>query len=311
MPFVVPAPKEVVGTSGLAPTTQWTFVSASGEQTLLTSPTQHPVMQPGAQGLDGAPVQTFDMELSTLPGGVWFGSRVMSREILLPVVMWGDDETEWRASRRRILSLFGTKGEHQIVATTPGESSRTLFVRYLAGLESPTDGEQGALRFARYAVQLRAYDPFWYGGERSVSYVQTDAATQFFPGPPWVLTPSATLGSTEIVNEGDIEVWPTWTIRGPVTSATFVGANGDTFTYTGAVAAGESVTIRTDPRVPLPQRVVDGAGTNLWSNLSGDGDPFAVFWSLPVGTSTISVSASGTNAVTRITGTWRDGFETW
>jgi hypothetical protein len=268
-------------------------------------------MQPGAQGFGAPPVQTFDTELPSVDGGVWIDSRVASRDILLPVMLWSANEADWIADRRRLFSLFTTKGEHQIVVTTPDGLYRALGCRYLSGLESPRDGEQGPVRYAHFAVQMRAYDPYWYGDVRSVTWLLPDSGPDFFPGPDWILTPGNVFGETLVTNDGAIEAWPVWTVSGPATLTEFTGPSGETFSFTGTLTVGESVTINTDPRTPLSQKVIDSDGVNRWGDIAGDGDPFAVFFELPVGESQVSASATGGTADTRITMSWRLAYQTW
>lgn len=290
----------------------WTWQSASGTTRMLGTPNPgQPVMLPGAQGLGLPPVQIYDIDAAGIHGGIYTGFRYQVREVLLPVVAWGRDGDEWTDARRTLADLFAPGVEHTLVAATAGGSTRRLGLRYVGGLESPQEGERGHVTVGRFAIRLRAYDPFWYGDERSVTWRQSPGSTPFFPGPPWTLIPGSVFGSTTVTNDGAQDVWPTFTIEGPATSATFVGPDGDTFTLTHTLAAGETVTISTDPRVPLAQKVVDHDGTNLWSAISGDGDPFAVFFPLPAGDSAVSASAAGGTSATRITVAWRIAYETW
>lgn len=307
MPIIIAAPRRT--SASVAPSMQWTLHTADGSDWVMSS-TGFPRLQRGAQGLDAAPVQTFDAQLPDT-GGVWLGSRVASREVLLPIVVSASSEDEWVDLRRALVGAFTTPGEHRLTVTKSDGTYRELFCRYVGGLESPVQGEQGVSWFAQYGIQLRAYDPHWYGVSRSLSWQEADSGVDFFPGPPFEMEPGNVFGSVSIDNGGAVQLWPTWRVDGPITSATFTGSGGDVWKFNDTLSAGEWVTVYTDPRVPLSQRVLDDEGTNRWGDIYGSADPFAVFWPLEVGVNDVTVAAAGTTSATRITCTYRIAWPTW
>jgi len=56
------------------------------------------------------------------------------------------------------------------------------------------------------------------------------------------------LGSAAMTNEGDLEAWPVWTIKGPLTSVT-VGVDGRTVQWNVPLTATDILVIDTDPTV--------------------------------------------------------------
>jgi len=56
------------------------------------------------------------------------------------------------------------------------------------------------------------------------------------------------LASAAMTNQGDLEAWPVWTVKGPVTSVT-VGVDGRTVQWNVALTADDILVIDTDPTV--------------------------------------------------------------
>lgn len=111
---------------------------------------------------------------------------------------------------------------------------------------------------------------------------------------------SAAMGSSgspaAVVNTGDVEAWPTITVTGP-TSGTTTGleltnaTTGDTLTL-GSLTfeAGDTITVEGRPGY----EAIDQDGVNLMGKRTDGTRP----WSLPVGTSSVYVTATGGTGVT-------------
>lgn len=70
-----------------------------------------------------------------------------------------------------------------------------------------------------------------------------------YQGMPVLRVASASqLSSAKLTNEGDLEAWPVWTIKGPLTSVT-VGVDGSTVQWTVALTSTDTLVIDTDPIV--------------------------------------------------------------
>jgi hypothetical protein len=104
--------------------------------------------------------------------------------------------------------------------------------------------------WASYGVTLVADDPFWTG--ESVRRVWSDGedVDSFNPGPGAVIkvASASQLSSAVMTNQGDLEAWPVWTVKGPVTSVT-VGVDGRTVQWNVALTASDTLVIDTDPTV--------------------------------------------------------------
>jgi phage-related protein len=146
-----------------------------------------------------------------------------------------------------------------------------------------------------YGLNFTAFDnPYWFGDVESPSPWTVANPRAFFPLAPDVFTLSSqqVLGGTLIVNTGDVDAYPVWTLTGPATSLTL--QLGDrAFTVNSTLTAGQTLVIDTDPRL---RTVTDGGGANRWPDVSlTDFD----LWTLPPGTNAVTVTVTGGTSATR------------
>ena len=104
--------------------------------------------------------------------------------------------------------------------------------------------------WASYGVSLIADNPFWTGEPVRRTWSQSDALDFYGGGdaPAFNISSGSQLSSAKLTNEGDLEAWPVWTIRGPLTSVT-VGVDGETVQWNTTMAADDILVIETDPTV--------------------------------------------------------------
>ncbi|MEV4282001.1 phage distal tail protein [Actinoplanes xinjiangensis] len=161
-------------------------------------------------------------------------------------------------------------------------------------------------------MQLYCPDGFWSGDEPvvasrtfEVANPDPDEAVTFYK--PFMSISSSRLVSgtgsdttvpsaTTVVNDGDVEAWPVWTLNGPFTKLTAVNlTSGARFSLTYNVAAGDTITITTNR-----PSVRDLAGVNRsrfidWTNPLG-----TELWPLTPGANQISFIALGAGTGTRV-----------
>ena len=111
------------------------------------------------------------------------------------------------------------------------------------------------------------------------------------------MSSSQVLGATKIVNPGDVEVWPDWVMTGPASLLTAtLDDTGESFSIDpdapsighGNLAAGEQVTISTDPPRVRFQDGSSWTGALNW--------PGAVLWALPKGESNVTFQLDGSGS---------------
>lgn len=256
-------------------------------------------LRAGTLGVDMPTDQYFESVLAVGDGSITQSRRALPREVTLPVVLWNAADVADRESQRRaLLRDFDPRlGIGQLVWATPDGGRRTLFCQYVSGLESQDGGRLRPNLIANYDIVLRAVDPYWYGDPVVQSFA-APAGQPFLPGPPFFISESTTFGNVTVTIDGEVETFPQWVITGPATTATLVNVDtGRSLDLTPGLAAGQTLTIRTDPRTLASQKFTNNAGANVWGSSAGQ---FPVLWPLRPGTNNITVTASGTTAASQI-----------
>lgn len=287
-PTVIPPPVYSVS--------RWSWQSPTGRVRSLMD--DHPYLRPG--GVDGhmaAPIVIADSRPPSIPGGVWRSQVVDPREVTLILLGHSRDADAWSQMCRQVVADFDTStSEGVLTVAHPDGNTRALRCRYVDGLGAPVEGEPGVVKYGTFAVQLRAYDPWWYGPVQRRTF--QPAVSGGFPWPPIVVQSTELIGSGSVVtNPGDVEAYPVWTLAGPLSEVTATAESGASWTVTKTLGPGEVVTVDTDPRAPAFQRVTDFSGSNLWGIATPD---YPDLWPLPAGDSTVTVAVSGASSATRI-----------
>lgn len=158
-----------------------------------------------------------------------------------------------------------------VLRRADGNPGRRIPAVYQVGLEGEAD--DGLWTQASPVVGLYCPDPWWEDVDTTGYEWRIGAGVDYLDPYPMV-SPSSVIGDTTIQNTGDAAVWPTVTVRGPMTQ--LVAANttrGESYTVTHTLAAGETLTVSTDPT-----RVIGPAGESLINklNLRAGGIPWRV-----------------------------------
>jgi hypothetical protein len=251
-------------------------------------------MSEGVSGLGAAAI-----EVTTDPrarGGVRVRHvQAGERIITWPLYVYGATHQKFIALWRAVTSAFtdtSRLGPGTLEIARPDGTTRQVQAYYQDGFDP--SGKQGYGITSDYCViSLLCEDPYWRDAAPVRVHRASGTGTDFLVPYPSVSS-AQVLGQTTLINPGDVNAWPSWTVTGPGASftATLIDT-GEAFTVDpnaaqvahGNLLAGQYVTIDTDPpRV----RYMDGSN---WSGaLSWPG---AVLWALPPGTSTATFALSG------------------
>jgi hypothetical protein len=262
------------------------------------------MLQSGASGLD---MPTFELHTDASPnldGTMFRGARAAGREILLPVYVYGIDRKTLRDFKRKLANALNPKLGYCVLTFVESNGiPRRIQCYYAGGMEGNESVDTSGFRWVSYGIQLSATDP-WFYGDTQVAASWSFGASQPFLGNPFLPiklgTGTQSNGTLTVSNPGDIEVWPIWTITGPVKSFNFTGPDGTSWGIPaqpgGVDAIRNGRTLTVDCR-PGYKTLMDDQGTNYFSLMS----PSPSLWSVPPGTSTAQaslVSGSGTPTVT-------------
>lgn len=268
----------------------FSFIEPDGTATLL----------PVSRSMSGRfmpPVALYDDPVPSADGTRLRALRFDARTVVVPIWIESADIFAHRAALRDWARRLNPRRGDGKLRVAIGSTIRDLIVRYREGFAL----EESYPHFIETSLAFYAADPYWAD---SVSTSQSFGigATQpgFLPLPHATTGSFITLGASTVslaqavVNAGDVEAWPVWTITGPATSATITNSStGQELMFTAALLAGESVIIDTRPGI----KSVRKAGVNRFDTLSAA----SVLWALQPGTNTVTITlpnATGASSIT-------------
>ncbi|MFJ7238213.1 phage tail protein [Streptomyces olivaceus] len=257
----------------------------------------------GVSGL-GAAAYTLTTDPQPRGGGRLRHAQPQPRTIVWPLYIYGhNSHLEFVDRWRRLATAFtrtlrvgpdGRRTPGTLTIARPDGSARTVRVFYKEGFEG--QGKKGSgLVSDVVALALWCEDPYWQDAQPVTVHREQSEGRDFLAPYPSVSS-SQVLGDTVVTNPGDAVVWPEWRITGPANLITFTHEDtGEEFildpsaTGHGDLAAGEQVTVRTDP---AQIRLQDGSpdGENWTSALNW---PEGVLWGLAPGPNRVRFELGG------------------
>lgn len=226
-----------------------------------------------ATGLGVPPVKLSEDKLAFVSGTLVRHAAVQSREIELSLLAQGasaaaledifDDLRQWFATADE---RSRTPGYLQI--TRPDGSVRQIAAYYAGGLESDTT--KGTSLHHRTSLSLLAPDPFFTDtADTTATYTTASSTTTWFPFFPLVLGINDVLTTPNIINSGDVDAYPIWTITGPGTNPTAQNTTtGELWQLNMTLLSGETVIVDTRPSSQRTDpSVYDGYGNNRFGDL--------------------------------------------
>lgn len=269
------------------------------------------VLADGVSGLGAAPYQ---LTSDPHPRG---GARLrhaqpQPRSIVWPLHVRGADHQQFTERWRSLARAFTRTlrdGPGTLDIARPDGTRRQIDVYYQEGFEGLGQFGTG-ITWDNAVVTLFCEDPYWVDPVAQ-SVHRAYAVGEDFLAPYPSVSSGQVLGATTIDNEGDVIVWPTWTITGPASLVTFTRTDtGDSFALNpsapaighGALLAGETVTVTTDPPAV---RFMDG------SNWTGSLNwPGAVLWGLAPGSNQVTFQLDGSGVGSAVDLTYYPRYET-
>lgn len=231
-------------------------------------------------------------------GGSYVRSlRLKERELFIPLVIWGESQAECLANWDALVSALNPRvGESSVLEVRrAGVPPRFINVVYKSGLGG-TFGTDFRGWYYKVGLTLIAHDPYFWESDTAISWNVRGNYKPFISGGdkvkehsffPVILSPSVVNGSREITIIGDVDSSPVWQITGAVTDVRVTNkGTGESFSITGTIAPGETVTVDTTVFDIYSQN--DRSGS-LWDRVTTDSKLFR----LGTGRHTIEVTGSG------------------
>ncbi|KAF4408653.1 phage tail family protein [Streptomyces lycii] len=268
-----------------------------------------------AEGVSGLGAAPYTLTTDPHPRG---GSRLrhaqpQARTIVWPLLVRGSNHTEFTANWRAMAKAFTRTlrdGPGVLEVARPDGTRRRIEVYYAEGFDGRGQHATG-ITWDSAVITLWCEDPYWED-VNPVSVVREygGAGEDFFVPYPSVSS-GQVLGATTVTNPGDVQVWPEWAITGPASLVTFTNSDsGESFVLDpnatgvahGALLAGESVTVSTDPPSVRYQD-----GSNWVASLNW---PSAQLWPLPPGETPVTFQLDGASAGSRVDLVYYPRYET-
>lgn len=227
------------------------------------------LLNKGIEGLGMPPHQAFTRQTALLDGQSNSGWRAEPREVFWPVLIdadastWDDVQTRfWRTMRP---NLFG------VWTVSNGDSSRYLNCRYVSDGGAVYSSDPSVSGAEVHGLNLVADDPWWHTADVSATFQTAETPIDFFNGgiaPDFYIMSGNTIDSASIENPGDVPVWPTYRVDGPVTSFSIETDSSEPDVAAEiTVLEGEWLIVDTNPTV---QTALLYTGPSTYTDVTGD-----------------------------------------
>jgi phage-related protein len=253
------------------------------------------VLQTGVRGF-GIPNAVLRIDKSAGNGGVYRFSKRDIRELDLPIVVLSNGGN-LEEKLRRLANVL--KSAVTITASYDDGDAYELVAYYNGGAETQF-GSNASNDFAVWALTMQAPQPFWTSKSPKQFSVSASSGTKGLLAAPsgvsslsrLLVKTDQALGLVNVENIGDVEAPIVWQIKGPSTNVA-ITLNGVGFEYTETITSSDTITIDSEKGT-----VVNQSGVNKYSYLSTAPKLFSV----PSGNSVISITATGADSNTKISG---------
>lgn len=275
------------------------FILGGNGDTIALDGSQDYYLTTGFRGI-GIPTTDVRITNSAGDGGVWRSTRRGIREMDLPITTVGTDRADVEAKLRRLAKALSDRyGTPKLLASYSDNTQYDIEVHYTGGAETVFGSDAGET-YAKWVVTLSAPDPYWTSRQAVTFSVSASTGTRGLLAAPsapnslnrLILQSSQVLGSFVVENPGDVDAFPVWTIEGTSTN-TAITLNGVGFSYTETLGTTGKIIINSKTAT-----VVNGSGTNKYAYLGSAPKLFT----LPPGSSTISVIVTGADTTSKISG---------
>lgn len=249
------------------------------------------VLNPDFMGF-GVPATEVRIENSAGDGGVFRHAKRGVRTIDLPITVLGSDRGDVQTKLRRIGKMTqANDGPLTIEARYSDGKKLQLQAYYTGGAESQWGSNAGNI-WCRWVLSLKAPQPYWTSATiRQFTVTQGSTGRGLLPELSKLkVSSSQALGQIIIENTGDVAIYPTYRVIGPISN--FEVSNGtQSFSFVDDVADGETIYVDT-----ATGAVYDQDNANRYAIL----DSAPKMFRIPVGESNLDISGTDVTESTRI-----------
>lgn len=245
-----------------------TYIDPDGRAWALTDRSSG-VVALGCAGISSPPVSATSV---SLPGGGALPQsyRPAARTITIGIHLEGSTQAEFNArqdtwARALWNERAGSPAPSLLVVARPDGTSRQIEVSCIDGPDqSDDDATKSGLTWSTYALTFAADDPLWADSDATELTFGSSSAAGVPAMPPIVLAPATLLGENTVINSGDADSYPIWTIHGPGQPTITNETTGRSFGLDVDLGSDEVVVVDTRPTM---QSAVDGTDADRWGDL--------------------------------------------
>ena len=212
-------------------------------------------------------------------------------------------ENDYYALLDRVARAFFHRRNEQpkpgyIQIQRPDGTTRQIAVFTTSGPNTP---EVAVSNHSNFSFTLQTPDPYWQDlVSQGLSYVM-NTAPGILPLLPIQLAGGQLIGVSTIVNNGNAQTWPVWTITGPGTPTIQNLTTGRQWSLNTPIPGGNIVQVVTKPG----QQMAINATTlsNIWDQLVLGGT-LSNLWALMSGSNQVNISIVGATSATSVGLSW-------
>jgi hypothetical protein len=249
------------------------------------------VLNPDFLGF-GIPPAQVRIEDSAGDGGVFRHAKRGVRVMDLPITVIGTDRADVQSKLRRLAKLTqNIFGALTLQAQYSDGETLQLETYYTGGAESQWGSSAGNV-WCRWVLSLQAPQPYWQSTNvEQFTVTRGSTGRGLLPQLSKLrISSSQALGTVLINNTGDVAMFPTYRVIGPITDLE-IASNGFKFGFNEPLLAGEIIYVNTETG-----EVYDEAGTNRYDILNSAPKLFRI----PVGESAVLISGTDVTDDTRV-----------
>lgn len=169
-----------------------TWIAPTGETLKLSDYYNGYQVLEGIQGFDSPPYDSSETQTPNVDGSTWLGARASSRDLFVPLHVWGPDRQTFLSRKSQLFALLNPqRGQQNAGVYNTGTlrvedidgSSRQMAVFYKNGLEGDEGAEASGREYMKRGLVFRSVDAYWSSSEPE-SYVWAGAGpatSKFFP----------------------------------------------------------------------------------------------------------------------------------
>jgi hypothetical protein len=268
----------------------YTLIGANSDS--ITFDYNNYILNPGFLGFN-IPAAEVRIENSAGDGGVFRHAKRGVRNLDIPITVVGDDRADVQTKLRRLGKLTqNVFGPLTLRASYTDGTSLELKTYYTGGAEGEWGSNAGQI-YATWTLSLKAPQPYWQSTTVEQFTVTRGATGRgLLPNLTKLrVSSSQALGAILINNTGDVPMFPTYRVLGPIDDLLIRSDTGEAFSFNVDLAAGQIININTETG-----QVTNDAGENQYSILN----PAPKLFRIPVGESTVFIEGINVDENTKV-----------